>query len=141
MKKPDPLSRARKICLALPEATEKEAWGAPTFRVKDKLFAMYANDHHGDGRVALWVKAPPGEQDVRVSADPEHYFVPPYVGPSGWVGVRLDRDLPWEDVAEIVEAGYRMTAPKRLLAAEPASAAPGRSAKAPRSRAKARKRS
>lgn len=111
------LKRLRSICLALPEATEKVAWGSPTFRVKDKLFAMYADDHHGDGRVAVWCKAPPGEQAVMVGADPDRFFVPPYVGPSGWVGVRLDRDVPWDDVADILTASYRMTAPKKVLAA------------------------
>ena len=110
------LTRLRKLCLALPEATEKEAWGSPTFRVRDKLFAHYLNDHHGDGRVALWCKAPVGDQDVLVESDPKVFFVPPYVGHKGWIGVRLDRDPDWDEVAELLEESYRMTAPKRLLA-------------------------
>lgn len=128
--KPDPLVTVRKVCLGLPGATEKVAWGAPTFRVKDRLFAMYANNHHGDGRIALWVKAPVGEQDVLVDAHPERFFVPPYVGPSGWVGVRLDRGIAREELAAIVEAGYRMVAPKKLLEAPPAEGKPARKGRA-----------
>lgn len=111
------LAQLRRICLSFPEATEKQAWGAPTFRVRDKLFAHYRNDHHGDGRVAAWVKARPGVQGDLVEMDPERFFVPPYVGPSGWVGVRLERGrVAWDEVAELVAEAYRMTAPKRLLA-------------------------
>jgi len=110
----DHLTRARRICLALPEATEKEAWGAPTFRVRDKLFAYYVNNHHNDGRIALWLKAPPGVQAQLVKADPEHFFVPPYVGPSGWIGLHLDRS---DDatVTNCVREAYRLVAPKKLL--------------------------
>ena len=109
----DPLDRLRKICLALPETTEKEARGDPTFRVRDKIFAM---QKVGDGRVSLWCKAPPGAQDVLVDADRERFFVPPYVGHKGWIGVRLDVEIDWDDVASLVEESYRMTAPKRLAA-------------------------
>ena len=106
----------REICLALPEATEKIAWGAPTFRVRDKLFCHYHVNHHGDERVAIWCKAPPGAQELLVASDPKRFFVPPYVGPSGWVGVRLDVGrVRWKDVAELLEESWRMTAPKRLL--------------------------
>jgi hypothetical protein len=114
-KKVNPLTQVRKICLALPEAHEKVAWGAPTFRVNDKLFAMFSLDHHGDGRVALWCKAAPGAQEMLVEADPKHFFVPPYVGKGGWVGIRLDTGLDWAVVSGLVREGYRMTAPKRLL--------------------------
>jgi TfoX/Sxy family transcriptional regulator of competence genes len=110
------LARLRRLCLALPEAHEKEAWGAPTFRVRDKLFAYYVNDHHGDGRVAAWCKALHVDQQELVAADPERFFVPPYVGPSGWIGVRLDRGLDWGIVADLVAQAYRLTAPKRVLA-------------------------
>ena len=116
MPRSDPLGRLRKICLGLPEATEKEAWGAPTFRVRDKMFGMYVNDHHGDGRVALWCKAPAGAQDILVGSDPERFFVPPYVGHKGWIGVRLDVKVDWDEVTAHVEESYRMTAPKRLVA-------------------------
>lgn len=109
----DPLKRLRAICLALPEATEKEAWGDPTFRVRDKIFAM---PKKGDGRVSLWCKAQPGVQEMLVDSDPERFFVPPYVGHNGWIGVRLDIEIDWDEVADLVECGYRMTAPKRLSA-------------------------
>ncbi len=95
----------------LPEASEKLAWGDPTFRVRDKIFAM---EKRGDGRVSVWCKAPPGSQDVLVFADPERFFVPPYVGHKGWVGMRLDEDPNWSEVAEIVRRSYRLIAPKRL---------------------------
>ncbi len=95
----------------LPEASEKLAWGDPTFRVRDKIFAM---KKRGDGRVSVWCKAPPGSQEVLVSADPERFFVPPYVGHKGWVGMRLDEDPNWSEVAEIVRRSYRLIAPKRL---------------------------
>ena len=97
-KKVNPLTQVRKICLALPEAHEKVAWGAPTFRVNDKLFAMFALYHHGDAHIALWCKAPPGAQEMLVEADPKHFFVPPYVGKGGWVGIRLDTGLGWDVV-------------------------------------------
>ena len=111
------LARARAICLALPEATEKEAWGMPTFRVRGKLFAHFADDHHGDGRVALWLKAEPGVRDLLVEAAPERFFVPAYVGPRGWMGVRVDGEVDWEEVAEFVEDAWMQIAPKRLAAA------------------------
>jgi hypothetical protein len=115
---PSPLTRLRKISLALPEAHEVEAWGEPTFRVRNKLFAMYANagNHHGGGRPAVWIKAAPGNQDIMVRAAPDRFFVPPYVGPSGWVGVWLDRGVDWEELADLVRDSYRLTAPKKLLA-------------------------
>ena len=117
----DPLPRLRSLCLALPEATEKVAWGEPTFRVRDKIFAMYDNNHHGAGHIAVWCKAPPGVQEILVSADPKKFFRPPYVGHKGWIGVRLDRKVDWDEIADILEDSYRMTAPKRLCAALPPS--------------------
>lgn len=107
----EPLDRLRAICLALPEVREQEAWGDPTFRVRDKIFAMYKV---GDGRPSLWCKAPPGAQDVLVGSDPGRFYVPPYVGVHGWVGVRLDREVDWDDLADLATEGYRLTAPKRL---------------------------
>jgi hypothetical protein len=101
------------LCLALPEAAEKEAWGDPTFRVRDKFFAM---DKRGDGRISPWCKAPAGSQMVLVGADPERFFVPPYVGHKGWVGVRLDREPDWHEVALLVRRSYRLIAPKSLAA-------------------------
>jgi predicted DNA-binding protein (MmcQ/YjbR family) len=115
MARKSPLDQLRKICLALPEATEKEAWGEPTFRVRDKLFAMFSNNHHGDGRIAVWCKAPPGVQEIVVSAVPTRFFVPPYVGHKGWVGINLTGSVDWKEVAEFMADSYRLTAPKRLL--------------------------
>jgi predicted DNA-binding protein (MmcQ/YjbR family) len=108
-----PIDRLRAICLALPEAAEKETWGNPTFRVGDKIFVKYAT---GDGRPSFWCKAPPGSQAVLVGAAPRLFFVPPYVGPKGWIGMRLDVKLDWQEVEAIVKRSYRLTAPKRLAA-------------------------
>lgn len=125
------LDRVRSICLAFPEAHEKEAWGAPTFRVRDKLFAMFEDDHHGSGRLALWCKALPGAQEALVAADPRHFFVPPYVGKSGWIGVNLDSGLDWGAIGSLLEDGYRMTAPKRLLERADRGAEDTRAVRAP----------
>jgi len=112
----DQLKRLRKICLALPEATEKVAWGAPTFRVKDKMFAMFVNNHHNDGRIALWCSAAPGVQAMLVEAEPRKFFVPPYVGPRGWLGLHLHRFKDAE-LAFHVRQAYCVVAPKKLKAA------------------------
>jgi hypothetical protein len=114
----DPLPRLRALCLALPEAHEVEAWGEPTFRVRNRMFATYASasSHHGAGRPAVWLKATPANQALMVAADPARYFVPPYVGPSGWVGVWLDRRPRWKEVGELLRDAYRRTAPKRVAA-------------------------
>ncbi|MEP7272388.1 MAG: MmcQ/YjbR family DNA-binding protein [Acidobacteriota bacterium] len=109
------LARVRHICLALPEAEEKEAWGSPTFRVKKKLFAMFVSNHHGDGRIALWLKAAPGVQAMLVEADPEKFFVPPYVGPGGWIGVHLNKNSDEEVRSHVVQA-YRQIASPKLIA-------------------------
>lgn len=106
------LSRVRKACLALPDTHEKEAWGAPTFRVRGRLFVMFVDNHHGDGRLAIWCSAPPGAQDALVASSPAHFFVPPYVGPSGWIGVRLDTGLAWRTVAARIREAHRVTALK-----------------------------
>ena len=106
-----PLSRLRKLCLALPDAHEVEAWGAPTFRVRNKLFAMYAHadNHHGAGHHAVWVKCTPVNQGFLLKAKPRRYFSPPYVGPSGWIGIRLDGRVNWKDVAGLLREGYDLT--------------------------------
>ncbi len=110
------LTRIRKICLSLPEAHEVEAWGEPTFRVRNKLFAMYASPttHHGSGRPAVWCKAAPGNQSLMVHAKPDRFFVPPYVGPSGWVGVWLDGAVDWREAGELLRDSYVLVAPKKL---------------------------
>lgn len=115
---PRPLTRLRKQCLALPAAHEVEAWGEPTFRVRNKMFAMYASpsNHHGRGRPAVWFKSTKVDQARMIAADSRRYFVPPYVGPSGWVGIWLDDGVDWNDVAEFLREAFRLVAPKRLLA-------------------------
>src|ERR1700709_570211 len=115
---PSPLSRLRKLCLGLPEAHEVEAWGEPTFRVKGKIFAMYAaaNNHHGAGRPGVWCKSRAVTQDALVRADPDRFFVPPYVGPKGWVGVYLDRRPRWDILEDLIRDAWRATAPKRVAA-------------------------
>ena len=126
------LARLRAICLALPEAEERETWEQATFRVRDKIFCMHIDD---DTEPALWCKAPPGSQIILVGADPRRFFVPPYVGHKGWVGMRLDRGVDWREVAVLVERSYRMTAPKKLAAAlaEKAAEKPARRRRAARS--------
>ena len=117
----NPLPRVRKLCLSLPEAHEVEAWGEPTFRVKNKLFAMYAkaDNHHGEGRNAIWCKASRVNQRLMIDAAPDRFFSPPYVGPSGWVGVYLDREVDWNEIMDLLWDAWRMTAPKKLAAAHP----------------------
>lgn len=114
----DPLPRLRTLCLALPEAHEVVAWGEPTFRVRNKMFAMYASpqNHHGAGRPAVWVMSTAINQRFLIEADPARYFSPPYVGPSGWVGVWLDQRPRWGEIAELLKTGYRQRAPKKLVA-------------------------
>ena len=115
------LKRLREVCLALPEAFEKEAWGECTFRVTGgSMFAMSDNNHHGSGHCAVWVKAPPMVQEILVKSDGKRFFVPPYMGPKGWVGVRLDYKVNWDEVAGILKDGYLMSAPKKLRGAIPA---------------------
>ena len=108
-----PLERLREICLAFPEAVESGGVGNPSFKVREKIFAM---QHAQDERPSLWVKAPEGVQDMLVRAVPERFFVPPYVGHHGWVGLGLDAELDWDELADLVDESYRMTAPKRLSA-------------------------
>ena len=110
------LTRIRTICLGLPETSERLSHGAPTFFVRDKrAFVMVLTDHHGDGRFAIWCAAPEGLQAMLVEADPERFFVPPYVGHRGWLGVRLDRGLDWDELAGIVEDAFVEVAPPKLV--------------------------
>ena len=113
-----PLERVREACLALPEVTERLSHGAPSFFVRDRrCFVMVMDDHHGDGRFALWCAAPEGMQHALVAGAPDSYFVPPYVGHRGWIGVRLDRALPWDEVTGAIEDAWVEVAPRRLAAA------------------------
>ena len=116
---PRPLTRLRRLCLALPQAHEVEAWGEPTFRVRNKMFATYASPgtHHGAGRPAVWLKSTPTNQSLMIGAAPDRFFSPPYVGPSGWVGVRLDGRVDWDELRELLRDAYLLAAPKRLAAA------------------------
>jgi hypothetical protein len=113
------LDRLRETSLALPEAWEKLSHGEPTFWVHKRMFAMFASagNHHGNGRDAVWCKAAHMTQEMVVSRWPDRYFVPPYVGVSGWFGIYLDRRPNWREVADRLEGSYRLVAPKRLLAA------------------------
>lgn len=108
----------REVCLSFPQAEEFISHGAPNFRVhKGKIFAVYAVNTHGDGRIALWLNMPPGAQAIYVEVEPNCYFVPPYVGPRGWLGVQLDKGLSWTRIASLVREAYEHTAPTKLHAA------------------------
>ena len=110
------LQRVRKICLALPEVSERLSHGAPSFFIREKkTLCMFVDDHHGDGILGLWCPAFPGVQEELVQSEPDRFYRPPYVGPSGWIGVRLDRDVDWGEIAEIVADSYRKVAPKTLV--------------------------
>jgi predicted DNA-binding protein (MmcQ/YjbR family) len=112
------IRRLRDLCLALPGAFEKEAWGECTFRVTGgSMFAM-TDSHHGDRKhFAVWVKATPMVQEILVNADAKRFFIPAYVGSKGWVGVRLDYKVDWEELGEILKDAYELSAPKRRRAA------------------------
>ncbi|MGW0199543.1 MmcQ/YjbR family DNA-binding protein [Nonomuraea sp. NPDC003201] len=115
----DALERLRALCLALPEVTERPSHGEPTWFVRGKkTFVMFA-DHHHDDRLAFWCAAPPGVQGELVAEDPDRFFRPPYVGHRGWLGVYLDVEVDWTEVAEIVADAYRRIAPKSLIARMP----------------------
>jgi hypothetical protein len=119
------LDRIRTICAGLPETSERLSHGHPAFFIREKRsFAMVLDDHHGDGRFAIWCAAAPGTQELLVDADPEKFFRPPYVGHRGWIGVRLDRGIDWDEIAGILEDAYAEVAPPALL--EQAKAQPRR---------------
>ena len=123
------LERIRARCLALPETSERLSHGAPTFFVRGRrAFLMVLTNHHGDGRFAIWCAAAPGMQEMLVEADPERFFRPPYVGHRGWLGVRLDRALDWNELAGIVEDAFAEVAPAKLVdeASAQGSASPRR---------------
>ena len=109
------LERVRRICLALPEVSERLSHGSPSFFIRGKkTLAMFADDHHGDGILGLWCPAFPGVQAEMIDAEPDRFYRPPYVGPAGWLGIRLDRDVDWDEVAAILADSYRKVAPKTL---------------------------
>jgi hypothetical protein len=112
------LEKLREICLGLPETSERLSHGAPSFFVREKrCFLMVLTNHHGDGRFAIWCAAGDGVQRMLVDAAPERFFVPPYVGHRGWLGVRLDRELDWNELAGIAEDAYAEVAPAKLVEA------------------------
>ena len=106
------LEKVRKICLSLPDTEEKIAWGEPTWRVGGRLFAMFANNHHRDGRIAVWCNAPEGAQHDIVESDPVHFFVPPYVGVNGWIGMHVDKKLSVKAMTAILVQAYETTKAK-----------------------------
>src|SRR5438046_6755110 len=112
---PLPLARVRKICLSLPETTERASHDAPSFFIRDKVcFVNYMDDHHDDGRLALWCACPPGMREGLVKADPEHYFLPHYVGVRGWIGGRLERGIDGDAGDRVTGGGYLPVAPGKI---------------------------
>ncbi len=109
------LERVRKICFTLPETSERLSHGEPTFFVRKRVFAMFSNNHHNDGHIAVWLPAPTGLQETLIETDPDTFYKPPYVGVRGWIGVELDR-ISDEDLAFHIRDGWRLVAPKKLLA-------------------------
>lgn len=108
------LNRVRKICFGFPETTERLSHGEPTFFVRGKkVFVMFANNHHGDGRIAVWLPASPGLQEVLVNTQPQTFFKPPYVGVRGWIGIQLDQ-ISDEDLQFYIRSGWFLIAPKKL---------------------------
>jgi len=108
-----PLQRVRRICLALPDANERASHGSPTFFIRDKRsFVMYADDHHGDGRLALWCASSSDVQKMLATSRPDQFFVPPYVGHLGWIGVRLDRDLSWDEIQGVIKDAHQVVIEK-----------------------------
>lgn len=106
----------RALCLALPGTTEKLSHGAPAFFAGRQFVMLWASGHHGVGFPHMWCAAPPGAQQELIATEPERFFRPPYVGTRGWIGVRLDGRLDWDEIAAICEEAYRSVAPKRLMA-------------------------
>lgn len=111
-----PLERVREIIASLPETSEKLSHGSPTWWGGRKTFATFHDGAYDEGRRSVWIKAPEGAQEALISADPERFFRPKYLGPSGWVGLRLEGEVDWGEVRFLLEQGYRLVAPKRAIA-------------------------
>ena len=110
------LAELRKVCASFPEIEERLSHGSPSFFIRGKkTLAMFVDDHHGDGILGLWCPALPGVQEELVALEPDRFYRPPYVGPSGWIGVRLDVDVDWDEIRDILEEAYRKVAPKTLV--------------------------
>ena len=108
------LERVRRICSGLPETTVRLSHGEPTFFVRNKVFVMFADNHHNDGHIAIWLPVPSGLQQSLIEADPATFFQPPYVGGRGWVGIELNR-ITDQDLTYHIEVAWELIAPKRLL--------------------------
>jgi len=111
----DQVERVRRLCLALPETSERLSHGEPTFFVRNKVFVMFANNHHNDGHIAVWLPAPPGFQDELLETAPQVFFKPPYVGTRGWIGIELAR-VSDADLTMYIHIAWQLIAPKRLRA-------------------------
>lgn len=111
----DQLARVRRLCTALPDVSERLSHGEPTFFVGKKVFVMFANNHHNDGHIAVWLPAPPGFQEDLIASAPQVFFKPPYVGARGWVGVELAR-IAEAELASYIALAWELVAPKRLRA-------------------------
>lgn len=119
------LSRLRRLCLALPDTMEKLSHGEPTFFVRNRVFAMFANNHHHDGHVAVWLPAEPGVQEVLVSTHPRTFYRPPYVGGKGWIGVEL-AEVDDGELLELIRTAHHLIAPAARTARKPARKRPKR---------------
>lgn len=108
------LERVRRICVTLPETTERLSHGEPTFFVKNKVFVMFANNHHNDGHIAVWLPVPSGFQSTLIKTSPKTFFKPPYVGARGWVGIELNQ-INDQDLMYHIQVAWELSAPKRLL--------------------------
>jgi hypothetical protein len=107
------LTRVRRICCALPQTEERLSHGEPTFFVSKKVYAMFANNHHGDGHVAVWIPVAPGAQATLLKTEPDRFFMPPYVGVRGWVGIEIDR-LSDDELGFYLTEAWRLIAPKKI---------------------------
>ena len=116
------LNRLRKTCAAIPGTIEKISHGEPTFFTPKRVFAMFANNHHGDGHVAVWIPAAPGVQEALIQEAPDTYFRPPYVGPSGWVGVELPK-VSDEQLGALIRESFNLIT--RKTSGRPESRTPG----------------
>jgi hypothetical protein len=106
------LARVRRICMALPETTEKPSHGEPTFFIRKRVYCMFANNHHNDGHIAVWVPTDPGLQATLLKTSPEKYFYPPYVGVSGWIGIELAR-VSDDELGEHLTEAWKMIEAKQ----------------------------
>ena len=125
------LERVRRICASIPRTVEKVSHGAPTFFTPQRVFAMFSDNHHGDGHVAVWLPAAPGVQAALIEEAPGTYFRPPYVGVSGWVGVEV-ANVDDEQLGALIREGFRLICAKAQAPGRPNSSRPARAARATR---------